>query len=58
MQFRLDEYDAVQELLDYLVFALVVLRRDLLPLHVCLLVDGDRCRLGVSRMLQRRHNRN
>lgn len=52
MQFWLDEYDAVEELLDDLVFALAVLLRDLLPFHFGLAVDGGLRGLSISSVLQ------
>lgn len=51
VELRLDKHDAIQEFLDDLILVLVVLLRDLLPLHLRLAVDGSLRGLGVACVL-------
>ena len=51
VQLRLDEDDAVDELLDNLVLVSLVRRADLLLFSLCLLVDLRLNSLGVPRVL-------
>ena len=52
MQFRLDEGDPIEQLLDHCVLVFVVLLRDRDQFRVRVLVYGGLDSLGVSCMLQ------
>lgn len=56
MQLRLDQDDAVEELLHDLLLVALVLRADLLLLDLRILVDGSLYSLRVARVLYRPDN--